>query len=256
MNGKPRNPRAAARGALFVSRGGFRRRHGRAAAAAALFFAAAFCRSHAAALYEIPYARFHEFVIVPESGADVPIVLSGFRRVAADIAFVQLLQYTGGSTLPEDRTGYGRTKELSLRAARLDTNYYGAYLFGAQILAWLKIVNRPQEALDILREGTRRNPDYWPFRAHVAAILSNLKDQPEAVLAELTSVALLPDCPVLTKSVLATMYKTRGRYAQAAAIWKSVLDFSSDPDARRRAAGELERLIDLAREGKAKGPGK
>ncbi|MGA2091112.1 MAG: hypothetical protein ABSH12_06595 [Endomicrobiales bacterium] len=138
--------------------------------------------------YPIPFtsvAKTTSYTVV-----DFASVVFGVRRLGADIAWIQLLQYYGSPEVPLDRDrefqlswdmtkflfGIPLEKECSTpgchdehyepeieggiypafgtycsRITALDPYYYYAYLYGAGALAWN--LNRPEEALNILEHG-------------------------------------------------------------------------------------------------------
>jgi len=195
-------------------------------------------------LYTLPFPHFQELVLGPEGLQDVVTILAGFRSVAADVAWVQLLQNTSsGGPLEENAQGTFLTlKKDTLRVTRIDPYFREAYLFSAGILAWFQHVNRPEEALDILREGIRNNPNDWVFRSYVGAIVYKRKEDFGKVASLLEDAVRQPDCPGLVKAILANTYKKTGQYRKALNLWESILDDPRNSDYHARAREQIREL--------------
>jgi len=163
---------------------------------------------------------------------DLGGVLIGMRRLTADIAWISVLQYYGSHEHHEeghshDFAGgeYPALKKMILRVTRLDPSFQYAYLYGAGALTFG--TDRPEEAMELLREGIFYNPTYWRFRLYVGAILYKKQGQFGNMIALLEDAIRYPDCPTMVKSILANIYKEKGDYARALKIWLEVLDNKS-----------------------------
>ncbi len=163
----------------------------------------------------------------PLSLQDVALASAGFRAVAADLAWVQLLQYAAGS-LPQWPDAPGRSYEhimpLCLRVARLDPAFHRAYYFGAGILGWFHGIDRPDDAIELLREGQRSDPGEKRYALYIAALAYQKKGDVDKTVALLEVLVDDPAAPALLKPILANLYKKRGDYAKAIALWERVLD--------------------------------
>jgi hypothetical protein len=198
-------------------------------------------------LYTLPFPHFQNLILGREGLEDVVLILAGFRSVAADIAWVQLLQNTSGSAPLEENTRrtFPTLKDDTLRIVRIDPFFRRAYLFSAGILAWFPSANRPEEALEILREGIRNNPDVWVFRSAVGAIVYKRKEDFGKAASLLEDAVRQPDCPALIKSILANIYKELRNYRRSLEIWNAILDDPSAQDYHARARGEIRELEKL-----------
>jgi hypothetical protein len=191
-----------------------------------------------------PYPPMDQLVTQRHGLQDVGLVTAGFRSLAADLAWIQLLQYVGGGFLPgEDTTrGYAELKPMTLRVTRIDPYARHAYLYSASMLAFFHNFQRPQEAMDLLVEGIRANPKYWPLRSMAAAIGFQQTAEFNRMAQALEDSIQSPDCPAVVKSILANGYKAHERYADAIRVWHIVLE---DPQAtayHHRAEGEIQAL--------------
>lgn len=166
---------------------------------------------------------------------DLGFLLLGMRRLAADMAWISVLQYFGDREFAETTNKdtqphshsleggkYPALKKMVLRVMRLDPSLHYATLYGAGAFGWL--LNRPQEAMELLQEGIKNNPTYWQFRLYVGALLYREKGQFSEMIVLLEEAIQFPDCPTMIKSVLANIYKERKNYQRALEIWLEVVE--------------------------------
>ena len=198
-------------------------------------------------LYALPWPHFEELNVGPHGLEDVSMILAGFRRAAADMAWVQLLQFLGEAhELEEARLNPKESlKGMTLRVTRIDPYFRSVYLVGAGILAWFPRVDRPDEALEVLREGVRYNPEYWPFQIYIAAILYKKQGRFPEMAQLLEEGRRHPECPPVMKSILANTYKAQKRYADAIRIWQIVLSNPQDREYHETARRQIERMSSL-----------
>lgn len=185
---------------------------------------------------------------------DLAGVLLGMRRVAANIAWIQLLQYYGTEeSLGCDKDDhehcrhgvnfgsgvYDKLYPLTQRVIRLDTSYYYAYLYSAGALAWN--LNRVDEALALLKEGITYHPKYWQFRLYISGIIYKEGKDFDKMILILEEAIKYSDCPNMIKSILANVYEKEGRYQDSLRLWFMIRDTN---DISYRARSE-EKIIKL-----------
>jgi hypothetical protein len=176
-------------------------------------------------------------------GQDMAFIAIGARRLGADAAFVQFLLFLGGK-LPGQETSadWPQVGPLARRVGRLDPGFTRAYTYGASILAWYRNVDRPEEALELLREARQANPQDWTFAALEAAIAFKKRSAFAEMADELAKIARRPDCPAMVKSILANTYKAQRRYAEALALWEDIRVSKDAAQYRARAEREIPAL--------------
>lgn len=223
------------------------------AAAAALFALALFTGSRMRRLHEPRFPRLAELKAGPFAFQDAALAAAGFRAPAADLAWIQLLQYTAGA-VPEfpDRPGhpYEHLAELSLRVTRLDPSFHRAVLFAAGILAWFHGIDRPDEAADLLNEGMRRSPEQPLYALYLAALAYQKQGDTNRMIALLESSFDLPDTPSTMKAILANLRQSRGEFREALALWERIRDSERDHSEHARAKikiAELKALLAQSR---------
>ncbi|MBI4386128.1 MAG: hypothetical protein HY551_01980 [Elusimicrobia bacterium] len=194
-----------------------------------------------------------------EATQSTGLMALGMRRLAADLAFIQLLMYYGTPEADEgagraeskaehqhEEYGGGHYSELGPRAQRimkLDPTFAYVPLYAAGALAFN--LGRAQEALDILSTAARADPREWKFRAYMAAIGAQKRGDAPAVLRELGQALDDPDCPTLIKHIAAFLNRSLGRREEAIRLYREILS-SRDPsyyETARRALRELGAAI-------------
>jgi|CXWL01.1.fsa_nt_gi tetratricopeptide (TPR) repeat protein len=216
---------------------------------AALLASAIFAGSRMRRLHDPRFPRLAELQGGPFAFQDAILAASGFRAPAADLAWIQLLQYAAGS-LPElvDRPGhsYDHLGAMSLRVIRLDPSFSRAALFGAGILAWFHGVDQPDQAADILNEGMRRTPEQPLYSLYLAALAYKKKGDTQRMISLLESSFDKPDTPSQMKTILANLRQSRGEHREALVLWRRILaserDASEHPRARLKIA-ELRAIL-------------
>lgn len=224
-------------------------RYRRLILASALFAAALAAGARMRRLHEPRFPRLAELTAGPFAFQDAALAVAGMRAPAADLAWVQLLQYAAGA-LPEyaDHEGhaYEHLGTLSLRVTRLDPSFHRAVLFGSGILAWFRGVERPDEAAEILHEGMRRSPDQPLFPLYLAAIAYKKQGDQDKMIALLESSFDLPETPATMKAILANLRQSRGEHREALALWARILENDRDRSEHARARikiAELKKLL-------------
>lgn len=215
------------------------------AVAAVLFALALFAGSGMRRHYEPRFPHLAELKAGPFAFQDAALAVAGFRAPAADLAWIQLLQYAAGN-VPElpDRPGrpYDHLAELGLRVTRLDPSFHRATLFASGILAWFHGVERPDEAADLLNEGMRRSPEQPLYALYLAAIAYKKQGDTDRMIVLLESSFDLPDTPSTMKAILANLRQSRGEYREALALWERIRDNERDRSEHARAKTKITEL--------------
>jgi tetratricopeptide (TPR) repeat protein len=196
---------------------------------------------------------------------DASVVLSGLRRLGADLAFIQLLQYYSSEVTEEEHremveeghwhmgtegnadlhpnvrlSNYPKLISYALRAASLDPYFHYNFIFTAGALAFN--LNRDDEALTLLSEGARWEPNFWQYRLYAGAIGFRKSNSIDKVVALLEEAIKDPDCPSMVENILANIYKRQGNYQRAAEIYALMIQTSRDPAYVGTAKQKLDEL--------------
>lgn len=247
---------------------------------AVLFVLCALAAREASRHFAYPLGRTRLSPLPQYVVQDLAGTLAGARRIAADVAWIQLLQYYGSPEKPMDkdtefRLSVDMTKKFlgmqihgdydadyeggvypllltyCVRITNLDPFFTEAYLYGAGALAWN--LKRPQEAIELLQsgiknlEGHRQNitndPRYpfWQFNLYTAAIIYRNKGEFDKMVSLLEVAVRQPHCPNIVRSILANIYQQKGQYARALKLWIDVSE-SGDATYSARSAQKIAEL--------------
>lgn len=195
----------------------------------------------------------------PYSLEDAALVSAGLRAAAADLAWIQLLQYAAGGVpaLPEvPGEPFKYVLPMTRRVVRLDPSFHRAYLFGAGVLGWFKNVDRPDDAVSLLEEGMRDDPGQPLYSEYIAALAFQKRGDQARMLQVLEAAAADPRSPLIMRGILANTYKTRGEYAKALALWEAVLDDEDESREWPRARLQADELRGLMKGNRPGAPGR
>lgn len=213
--------------------------------AAALFALALLAGARMRRLHEPRFPRLAELKTGPFAFQDAALAASGFRAPAADLAWVQLLQYAAGS-LPEyadhPEHPYEHLGTLSLRVTRLDPSFHRAVLFAAGILGWFHGIERPDEAAQLLHEGMRRSPEQPMYALYLAALAFKKEGDTDRMIALLESSFDRPETPSTMKAILANLRQSRGEHREALILWARILENDRDHSEHARARLKIAEL--------------
>lgn len=205
---------------------------------------------------------------------DLFSVVSGLRRLGADIAWIDLLQYYG---TPEDLSVeeklhhsleslssvfgwelechhsfegglYPELLSYCQRIVRLDPNFLYAYQFGAASLAWNQ--NRTEEAILLLKEAIKKHPQEEIFPMYLAAIVYRKELKEKEFLDLLLDIAEKPQTPNIVKVIAANFMEKQKKYLIAWRLWLSVWR-SGDAMYQLKSEQKLRQLGAIYRTGRS-----
>lgn len=229
---------------------------------AALFFALAFVAAHQARRF--PNRRqtaLTDFYITDSYAQDMGAVMIGARRMAANLAYIELMQYYGvyevedpaieAGAYIESLSGnypntnidltFRRLQEFGFRIVRLDPLFNEAILEISGALAFNQ--QRLEQATDLLEEAIRRDPTFYRYRLYAAAILYKGKGQEKSLIHTLDEAIQYPDCPMVLKNILANLHKKYKHFKTAALIYVNMYETSHNDGERHQAQEGLEKLL-------------
>lgn len=162
----------------------------------------------------------------------------GYREAAADIAWLQAVQYYG-----EHRQGGNDLAEFQHYVAAvnaLDPRFQHAYIFGAFVLATEQ--RDLPAALAVLRRGAQANPEspHFPFEMGFLTFVE--AGDLEASLRYLALSAQRPGGRDRALRFMAYLNRRLGRLETAWMLWNEIYRSSRDPSLRTIAAESMQRL--------------
>jgi tetratricopeptide (TPR) repeat protein len=208
---------------------------------------------------------------------DMGTVLNGARRLGADLAFIQLMQYYGTAENADPNHPRGRRKkavahpeeeheghghmhlgsesapdltnipspafpqmaEYVLRVGSLDPRFHFAYLFASGALAFN--LNRGEEAMAVLNDGIRHDPHFWRYRLYQGAFAYRKDKEVDQAIANLELAIQDPECPSMIKNILANLHIKQGNSQRAFVLYLDLLN-SRDKEYSARAEQQLRRF--------------
>jgi len=199
---------------------------------------------------------------------DLGFILFGSRRAAADLGYIQYLQYY--STPPAKSMGegpsfnlarsplsfkvfakpfldekvsgpYPRLYEIFLRILRLDPFFNSAVMEGGCVLAFNH--NRVKQALSLLKEGLDWDPFFHRYRLYMTAILYQYQGKEEKLVDLLYQVIRYPDCPVLLERTLGNLLLKYSRTEEAADVFNHIVATAPQISDRVDAQNRLTEIL-------------
>jgi tetratricopeptide (TPR) repeat protein len=169
------------------------------------------------------------------------VAATGYRAAAADIAWLQAVQYYG-----EHREGGNDLQEFEHFVAAvntLDPRFEHAHVFGAVVVATEK--RDLEGALDILRRGARANPasPQCPFEMGFLTYVQG--GDLDAAIAYLRIAVQRPGGRERAQRFIAFLNRKLGRLETAWLLWADLYQTTRDPG-MRIVAGESMRKLEKA----------
>jgi tetratricopeptide (TPR) repeat protein len=181
----------------------------------------------------------------------------GFRRLAADLAWIQTLQYYGTHEDHDSDDGHGHGHgghdygagryplftQYCERVARLDPYFTYVYYYGGGALGWN--LGRLEEAESLLQLGIRNNPSEWRLPQYLAALSYQKNHDVANIVTFLEGFIGQDDCPNLLRALLANIYKKQKRYRDSIRVWQFIMR-TGEPDYVNRGQQQIAQMLPLA----------
>jgi tetratricopeptide (TPR) repeat protein len=182
--------------------------------------------------------------------SDFAGIAMGFRKLTADLAWVQTLIYYGTNEAgvdPEEAENGGGSYPLFLsycqRVARIDPSFKYVYYYGGSVLGWN--LKRLDEAVEFLKEGVQAHPKEWRFQQFLAGLAYQKSSDINHLTEFLESFTQVKDSPNIMRCILANLYKKQKRYKDSIRIWMIIYD-TGDPNNTAKALSEIREMAPLA----------
>jgi len=162
----------------------------------------------------------------------------GYRSAAADLAWLQAVQYYG-----EFRQGGNDLSEFRHFVAAvnaLDPRFEHAYVFGATVLA--TDGGDLAAALEVLRRGARANPESASFPFEMGFLTYVAGGDPRAALGYFTLAARHPQGRDRARRFAAYINRRMGRLETAWLLWQDIYRTTTDASMRQVAVHALRKL--------------
>lgn len=172
------------------------------------------------------------------TGPWVRVAALGRARLAADICWLEAVQYYGKHRRTDQRYDYAETLFRTL--TDLDPGFENAYVFGALVLHG--DAQAPRAAYALLDKGIERNPSSWRL-AFEHGFLAYLESKNSDVAVRyLSQAARLPGAPPWVGRLAAFAATKAGDRDLSLEMWRKVLESSENDEVRRIARTRLREL--------------
>ena len=179
----------------------------------------------------------NEWRFLPDPRYLKPILL-GFHGVAADLLWIQSVQYVGAHVETDMRFPQ-LAKALNLTTS-LDPHFLEPYRFGGLYLLYL--ARQPQAAVSLLERGAAANPDRWELPHDLGRYYYLEVHDYARALEWWERAAKLPGRPEYLPRFVARLYARTGHTQTALELWSEIYRTAQDDSLRSLALREIERL--------------
>lgn len=178
-----------------------------------------------------------ELALFP-TGAWVRPLAFGWTELAADLVWLQALQYYGKHRASDRRYPYLQTLFETL--TDLDPRFVNAYIFGALTLA--EDQHQPEAALRLLEKGMRENPKSWWLAFEYGFSHYVHGSDPARAGHWLARASRMEGAPDWVGRLAAYASTQAGDVRTARALWLGIYQNTENAEIRRIAADYLASL--------------
>ncbi len=178
-----------------------------------------------------------DWLFLPDAARLKPMLL-GYQGVAADLLWIQIVQYVG--THWEIDKKFPQLSQALELATSLDPHFLEPYRFGALYLLYLS--GEPTAAVSLLNKGIAANPDRWELPHDLGRYYYlEVRDYAEA-LHWWEQAAKLPGRPDYLPRFVARLHARTGHVETALELWLEFYRTAQSDYMRALALREIERL--------------
>jgi len=165
-------------------------------------------------------------------------MLLGFHGVAADLLWIQIVQYVGAHWQTDKQ--YPRLSQALELTTSLDPRFLEPYRLGGLFL--LYFARQPQAAVSLLERGAAANPDRWELPHDLGRYYYLEVQDYDRALQWWERAAKLPDRPDYLPRFVARLYARTGQMETVLDLWSELYRTAQNDSVRSLALQEIERL--------------
>ena len=178
-----------------------------------------------------------EWFFLPEAAQLKPMLL-GFHGAAADLLWIQIVQYVG-THWQTDKKFSQLSKALEL-VTSLDPYFLEPYLLGGIYLLYLS--RQPEATVSLLEKGAAANPGRWELPHDLGRYYYlEARDHAQA-LRWWERAATLPGRPDYLPRFVARLYAKTGHRETALELWSEIYRTAQNDSVRSLALQGIEEL--------------
>jgi len=206
------------------------------------------------------YPLLNQLIPTEHFSMDLGALALGSHRVAANVGYIQFLQYYGVKEKPKEGKetdedsghedhlhdrhkpgGYSLLYPKGERILMLDPFFHSAALEVGAALGFN--VQRPDEAIKFLQMASNWDPTFWRYRLYLAAILFKKEERVTEFLGLLDEAIQYSDCPPLLENILANLHKKYGNFKRAGEVYVHIIQTAVNDSDRTSAQNNLLTLL-------------
>ncbi len=178
-----------------------------------------------------------EWRLLPDPRYLKPILL-GFHGVAADLLWIQIIQYVGAH-VETDMKFPQLTRALDLETS-LGPRFLEPYRLGALFLLYL--TRDPQAAVSLLEKGAAANSDHWELPHDLGRYYYLEARDYDQALRWWERAAKLPGRPEYLPRFVARLYARTGHAETALELWSELYRTAQNDYLKSLALQEMNRI--------------
>ena len=184
------------------------------------------------------YAQAEEFMYLPSGKYLKPAVL-GYDQLAADLLWLQAVQYVGGKE--QSVRGYKWLYHILDIVTTLDPKFDYAYQSGGVILS--VYAHRIEESNELLKKGYRENPGVWQIPFYLGFNHFFYLDDYQTAASYITRASLLPGRPAYLPKLAARLYAQAGTPELAIEFLHRIYQSTADERLREELQIRIKEVI-------------
>ena len=190
-----------------------------------------------------PKEAGEELAYLPSAKFLKPALL-GFESLAADLFWIQTIQYFGKHVTSDRR--FPKLFPLLDLVTSLDPQFIEAYRLGGLYLAYF--AREVDRAIALYEKGIASNPERWELPHDLGRLYYlDLKDYGKA-LEWFQRADQLPGRPDYIHRFVARLYAATGLEELALEMWRQIYEQTDNEEIRQMAEQEIQKLLTKGRE--------
>lgn len=195
-----------------------------------------------------PY--LHANLYLP-SGKLVEQTSLGYRELAADMVWLQAVQYFGGYAKGQHSLAY--FNGLIDIVTDLDPHFRFPYIFGAIVMA--QDLGDFGRGVEILKKGMRANPTSWEFPFEIGFLYYVARGDATSAAHYFDLASRMPGGGDRARRFAAFVYSKGGHAETSIRMWEELAETSDQPYMKEMARRYIEQIRTTGRIGKVKHDG-
>jgi hypothetical protein len=193
-----------------------------------------------------PRDHLRDELLYYPSGVAVEKAALGHRNTAADLAWLQAVQYYGEHKRTDRKfTMMGHIFEI---ITDLDPKFVNAYIFGGLVTA--EDAGDVERGVRLMEKGVANNPESWQMAFETGFVEYVCARDYASAAKHFRRAVSLPGAPEKTQRFAAFLSARAGDPQAAIYLWSEFAQRTTNPEMRKKALEQVEKLqAELKRDG-------